>query len=130
MNKDFDKWNEIKKKTEDNISVLFFHEREIWWCKLGINIGFEQDGKGENALRPVLVFKKFNNELFLGIPLSTSQKKNKYYFTLGMYDNSNQRAILSQLKSVDKKRLVSKVATISKEDFLNVKNAIKAVIGD
>ena len=24
--------------------VVYFHEREIWFCYLGVNIGSEQDG--------------------------------------------------------------------------------------
>ena len=31
-------------------------------------MGFEEDGKNDNFVRPVLVLKKFNNDMFLGIP--------------------------------------------------------------
>jgi hypothetical protein len=45
--KDLDRWNELKKKIDsypaDN--VPYFHEREIWFCSIGHNVGFEQDGK-------------------------------------------------------------------------------------
>jgi hypothetical protein len=44
MQKDFDKWNETKKKIHDRINTPFFNEREVWWCVLGRNIGVEQDG--------------------------------------------------------------------------------------
>ncbi len=30
MKKDFDKWNEIKKETENYPDVFGIHEREIW----------------------------------------------------------------------------------------------------
>jgi hypothetical protein len=43
MKKDFDGWNEKKKDTNEKIGP-FCHERELWWCTLGVNIGFEQDG--------------------------------------------------------------------------------------
>jgi hypothetical protein len=42
--KDFDSWNEIKKKTESE-KPRFYKVREIWWCRFGLNIGTEQDGK-------------------------------------------------------------------------------------
>ena len=37
----------------------YFKEREIWWVNLGVNVGFEQDGKGDNFERPILILKKF-----------------------------------------------------------------------
>ena len=36
--KDFDKWNSIKKETNTEQSRLYT-VREIWWCRLGVNIG-------------------------------------------------------------------------------------------
>jgi hypothetical protein len=39
MRKDFDKWNNKKKEINNqDFFDLFFHEREIWWCSLGLNI--------------------------------------------------------------------------------------------
>ena len=49
--KDFDKWNELKKKLHVRQERLLFHEREIWWCSLGVNIGFEENGKNEKTNR-------------------------------------------------------------------------------
>ena len=48
-NKNFDKWNELKKKLHisEKAKDFYFREREIWWCSLGVNIGFEQDGKND-----------------------------------------------------------------------------------
>ena len=49
--KDFDKWNIIKKQvnTKEVIRDLFFYEREVWWCSLGLNVGYEQDGKNDES---------------------------------------------------------------------------------
>ncbi|MFH1170496.1 MAG: hypothetical protein V1704_02965 [Candidatus Vogelbacteria bacterium] len=47
MKKDFDQWNERKKGLHNRDRVPFYHEREIWWCALGVNIGSEQDGSKE-----------------------------------------------------------------------------------
>src|SRR5680860_1545617 len=67
IQKCFDKWN-IQKKIVDLISnKKTFHEREIWFIKIGENVGFEQNGKGEEFLRPVIVYKKFSASVFLGI---------------------------------------------------------------
>ena len=45
MSKDFDSWNGEKKNLEQiGHNNLVFHEREIWWCSIGVNLGDEQDG--------------------------------------------------------------------------------------
>jgi hypothetical protein len=43
MQKDFDRWNEIKKATDaaDDAARPYFREGEIWWVRLGRNIGYE-----------------------------------------------------------------------------------------
>ena len=72
--KDFLNWHRIKENIEFNNNRVYFHKREIWWCSLGVNVGFEQDGKGKNFARPVLIFKKFNKEIFWALPISAKIK--------------------------------------------------------
>lgn len=96
--KDFDSWNEKKKdcNNSENKPPLF-KERDIWWLSIGVNIGFEEDGKHEKFIRPVLVIKKFNRELFFGIPLSTKLKDNKYYYPITV-KGKTVSVLLSQAK--------------------------------
>lgn len=47
MKKDFDEWNAKKKEIHKGGEAPFYNEREIWWCALGANVGFEQDGTGK-----------------------------------------------------------------------------------
>src|SRR6266566_1019469 len=47
MPKDFAKWHTRKSEIDQREPRVFFHEREIWFCHLGANVGFEQDGKGD-----------------------------------------------------------------------------------
>ena len=42
MEKDFDGWNETKKQIHGRHDAPFYHERELWWCTLGVNVGFER----------------------------------------------------------------------------------------
>lgn len=77
--KDFDEWNIQKKKIDNFENKKTFHEREIWFIKIGENIGFEQNGKGREFLRPIIVYKKFSKNVFLGIPLTRADKKGKFY---------------------------------------------------
>jgi mRNA interferase MazF len=72
MAKDFNEWNRRKIIIHEDIARLFFDEREVWFCAFGVNVGFEQDGAGNLFSRPVLIFKKFNREIFWGIPLTRS----------------------------------------------------------
>ena len=60
---DFDKWNNIKKDTHKENVLVGFRNRDIFYIKMGQNIGFEQNGKGDNFVRPVIVFKKFNKNI-------------------------------------------------------------------
>ena len=125
VKKDFQKWHKRKTEIEYNEdSRLFFHEREIWWCSMGVNIGYEQDGKGEEFARPVLIFKKFNNELFWGLPISTKIKVSKFYSPILIKDGVDRVAILSQMRPMDGKRLLDKIETINKENYFEIQKAV------
>ena len=42
--KNFEEWNNIKQNIHLNNSNKKYHAGDIWWCNLGQNIGFEQNG--------------------------------------------------------------------------------------
>ncbi len=123
----FDNWNQTKKKIERK-KRIYFHIREIWFIKIGKNIGDEQDGKGENFLRPVLILKKFNKNIFLGIPLTSSSKKGKFYFNFQFLEDIKSIAILSQIRLFDAKRLAYCKGKIKNKDFKNLKKKLCKVI--
>ena len=126
--KDFDGWNIQKKAIHNSGENKFYHPRDIWWCDLGINIGFEQDGTGEKNRRPVLIIQGFSKEVCLMTPLTTSQKNNKYYLRIGRVDNKKASVILSQIRLIDTKRLVRKIGVMDKNKFQETKKAIKEII--
>jgi len=115
MEKDFQHWHDKKSEIDEKPSRVFFHEREIWFSHLGTNVGFEQDGKGETFGRPVVVFRKFNNEVFWAIPLTTRRKGGRFYVPIELGDGIHRMAILSQLRLLDAKRLYQKIGVISME---------------
>ena len=127
MKKDFDKWNERKKEINEE-TPNFYHEREIRWCSLGINIGFEQDGTSIDYRRPVLIVKGFSRNVCLIIPLTTSTKKNKYHLSVGTVENKEAFAILSQIKLVYTKRLHDRLTILDKEKFEEIKKSIRLLI--
>jgi len=123
--KKFINWTKLKFKIHicKNIN-FYFKERDIWWASLGINIGYEQDGKNKEFERPVLVLKKFNKDMLWILPLSSKVKDNKFYFTT-RYNNKNFSIILSQLKLISSKRLTRKIRILPKNEFSQIKEKIK-----
>jgi len=123
--KEFDKWNKIKKKTHNNRKRPHYHEREVWWCTLGVNIGTEQDGTGKNFDRPAVVIKGFSKNSLVVIPLVGRKKKGKFYLPLGKIYDREASAILSQVRLIDSKRLLRKIETLNKEAFKKLKKKSK-----
>ena len=126
--KDYSDWSEIKTAVHNEKERPFFHEREIWFCVLGENVGFEQDGRGEEYLRPVVIVRKFNNEVCLVVPLTKNQKKGIHYFSFSYKEELVSTAILSQIRLVDAKRLDYKSGSISETDFVALKQKLKQLI--
>ncbi len=126
MQKDFDSWNKIKKTIDinNNDSAPFYNEREVWWCSLGLNIGFEQDGKGKDYARPILVIKGFSKQVLLCLPLTTKQKEGKYYSNVDLKDGIQRKVILSQIRLIDSKRLQEKISTLDEIQFKEIKQKI------
>lgn len=129
--KDFDGWNERKKRLDKSRPDLYFKEREIWWCSTGINVGHEQDGKGPHFWRPVVVVKKFNEHLFQGVPLTSKTKVGRYYMSAGIILERKATAVLSQTRPFSTKRLIHKIGMIDEDLFLQMKKAtVEHIFGD
>lgn len=119
MSKDFTDWHKLKTDIEKKQRKLFFHPREVWWCSLGLNVGFEEDGKGRLYERPALILKVFSNEALLILPFTSVNKAGPYYHALED-KGSKTSVILSQVRLISPKRLSRKIRTISKADFIEV----------
>ncbi len=128
MKKDFDVWNEEKKEIDARQDVLFYHERDVRWCRLGTNVGFEQDGTGIDHSRPVLILKAFSRSVCLVVPLTTSTKKNPYHASLGIIGDRPAFAIISQLRLVDTKRLDKRIQVLDRTVFDTVRKAVKDML--
>ena len=125
--KEYDVWNELKKKIQSDISEpdYFPKEGEVWMSSLGKNIGFEQNGNGTNFSRPILVVKKFNNHMFWCASLSTKQKKFDFYYNFTDPNGEKVSVILAQLKLVSIKRLKRKLYDISSNDLVEIKGKLR-----
>ncbi len=126
--KDFGKWHELKGYIEENNGPLMFAEREIWWCSIGLNLGDEEDGKNDHFERPVLVFRKFNKDIFWGLPMSTKIKDDKFHFTYSFSVDFDASILLSQLRLMSSKRLIRRLIKIHPTVFNQIQKSIVSLI--
>jgi len=120
--KNFDSWNAIKKEIHKNKNRIHFRQGEIWFVSIGQNIGYEVYGKGENFLRPVVIFRKINKNTFLAIPLTSKIKEDRFHCIIDFKEKQNS-AILSQVKTIDAKRLAYKTGNLDKNVFENLEKS-------
>ncbi len=120
--KEFDEWNVTKKEINEESYRLLYQEREIWLAHVGVNVGIEQDGGWNNFIRPVLVFRKFNQKHFLAIPLTTKAKESSFGFDLGEITFLKKRSwlTLTQIKAMDSKRLDRRLGRLPKRIFKEI----------
>ena len=121
--KEFDKWNQLKRRLNNAVDVPFFKEGEIWWASIGVNVGHEEDGKNEAFSRPILITKKFNSRLFWGVPLTTQIKENPHYYPFRFKDRM-QCALLTQMRLWDANRLTRRMGKIGKADLSSIKQRL------
>ena len=128
MEKDFDVWNSEKKHLHMLGENKLYHERQIWWCALGVNVGFEQDGTGAEHQRPVLVLRGMSRETCYVVPLTTSLQKHRLRISVGIVEGKQASALLSQMRLIDTKRFVNKVGFLDKAVFAIVRKAAKDLL--
>ena len=87
-----------------------------------MNVGREIYGKGTQFSRPDLIFKKLSADLFLGIPLTSQQKQGSWYVPV-VYNDREGSAILNQIRTFDRKRLIKRIGTLSHEHFFRIQQA-------
>lgn len=118
--KDFDNWNVFKKNLDIKKSKSpFFKERDIWWVSIGINVGFEENGKSKVFTRPVLILRKFSRDMFLGCPMSTKLKNNRYYLSVTL-QGKIVSVLISQIRAFSSKRIWNKLGELDSSDYHKV----------
>lgn len=127
-NKDFDSWNDEKKRIHDTEENRFYKTREVWWCSMGVNVGFEQDGTSKNYQRPVLVLKGFSRHVCWVIPITTSKKKNPYHIRIGEIEGRECFAIISQLRLIDTKRFTDRLTIVDELIFEEIRKAVRNLV--
>jgi len=124
--KDFDGWNNLKKKVNDEKDhSSAFRVGEIRWAVLGVNIGSEIDGKGESFNRPCVIVDSFSDKLVLVFPMSTKNKTTAGYVQIVLQDGKTVSVCIHQAKTISPKRILKRITTISRDKVQELKDAYK-----
>jgi mRNA interferase MazF len=119
--KDFIKWFSLKPKLDSYIhKAPFVSEGDIWWASIGENVGSEIGGKSELFSRPVIIYKKLAHGFYFVIPTATKEKAGSWYVSF-THKEKVTVACLHQARSIDYRRLSTKLGTLSHEDLMTVK---------
>jgi len=125
--KNFKDWSTEKESLHCGDSPNIFPKvRQIWFAKIGVNIGFESDGKGEYT-RPILIMAKIGS-LFWCLPLTSKNKKDWFHHKLESVKFKKYKdsiVMLSQARILDKKRLLKWIGTVNKEEFLIIQKKLR-----
>ncbi len=124
----FDNWNELKKDTNDREHIRIM-PGEIWWARIGENVGFEQNGKGTESTHPVLAIRVLNKKMFIGVPMSSSDKNDKsnYYFRIN-YKGEDYYVLLLQVRLFSTKQLKQLIRRVDKDEFKDIKKALRKLM--
>jgi len=117
-------WCKVKVLLWDKPTRVVFKEGEIWWCSIGMNAGEETFGKGPKLTRPVLIFKKFTKNSFLGLPLTGYEKEGSWYVPINMPSRKSS-VMLNQARIFDGVRLRKRITSIGDIDFKTIKKKFK-----
>ncbi|HCC83296.1 TPA: hypothetical protein DEP96_00430 [Candidatus Uhrbacteria bacterium] len=125
----FEAWHKRKQIIVDRETYrqIFFREKDVWWCSLGLNIGTESYGKGDWFRRPVLILKKLSNDLCICPPI-TSKRRIGSWFASIMINGIEKWVMLCQIKTLHRKRFGIKIGFISDSDFTKVKEKLESLL--
>jgi len=118
-------WCKLKSEIADlKQKQILFQEKEVWWVHVGMNIGHEIYGKGNAFTRPVIILKKINSYSFIGIPLTSKERKGSWYFAIVIKGVPNT-AILSQIRIFALERLQRRICSVRSNHFDLLKQKLK-----
>jgi mRNA interferase MazF len=100
--------------------------RGVWWASVGENVGSEINGKSALFSRPVIIYKKLSHGFYFVVPTTTQNRSGSWFVPFRQQDKK-MVACLHQARSIDHRRLSSKLGTIDDEDFERVKAGFRAL---
>lgn len=128
MEKDFDQWNEKKKRLDAVKRSLLFKEGEIWWCSVGVNVGEEVYGNGEYFRRPVIILRKLSRNSCIVMPTTTKERDGSWYHHLNI-GNKDRWVMMNQIRLISANRLWVRESALSQEEFEGLKKSVAGLLG-
>ena len=102
----------------------YVSEGDIWWMSFGENIGSEINGKSEIFSRPGIIYKKLSHTFYLVVPTTTKLKDGSWYVRI-RHQGKEMSACLHQIRSVDHRRLSSKLGRMDDTDFERLRKGFR-----
>ena len=125
--KRFLEWIGLKKKLHhNNHKPPYVSEGDMWWCSLGDNVGSEINGKSKQFSRPVIILKKLSRSFYFVIPTTTQMRTGSWYVSF-QHNKKDMVACLQQARSIDYRRLWSKLGSLDDTDFGRVKSGFHSL---
>jgi mRNA interferase MazF len=121
----FDTWNTTKQYINYLEKTPHVREREIYWCSIGQNIGYEINGKTSAFTRPVIILKKISPRTILIAPTTTKVRAGSWFLPIN-FAGFEENICINQIRTIDTKRLGKMVARISETKFENIIKSIKS----
>ena len=119
--KNFLDWFKVKSKLDkSNHKPPFVEEGNIFWCRIGENVGTEINGKGREFFRPVVILKKLSKYTFMVVPTSTKIKEGSWFVHF-VFGEVEMITCLHQARVIDYRRLEDKMGSLSEQDFEIIK---------
>lgn len=123
--KKFLQWIGVKEKLDSNDpKPPFVSEGDIWWVSFGENVGSEINGKSDVFTRPAIILKKLAHGFYCVVPTTSKHKEGSWYVSF-QQKNKDTTACLHQVRTIDHRRLFSKLGTLDDSDFQNIKNGFQ-----
>ena len=122
----YDIWNDQKKNIK--YKDILFREKDIQWCKLGKNIGQEQDGSGKNFSRPVLILRKLDSKTCIVLPLTTQESTGSWFYELAQEENKKSWVMLNQIRIVSSGRLYFYLYHLDIDNFIKIKKQLASLL--
>lgn len=121
--KDFDGWNIVKKRIQEEKRNVYIRAGEIRWIVMGVNVGTEIDGKGVSFTRPVLILHVIGSHLALVMPMSTKVKEMAGYIPF-KWKNESRSLCVHQVRVISQKRVLARSGRISENRLHEIKKHI------
>lgn len=113
--------NKIRYHFNNVDKTFYFREKEIWWAAMGQNIGFEVNGKHQLFERPVLIIKKYSEDVCFILPLSTKIKSPLPWYQIEVDVDGTPSAVnITQGRTISSKRLLRKIVVVNKDVYKHI----------